>query len=193
MIASLKGVVLEGEEKSIVLEAGGVGYRVMVLSGVRSKARVGTPLSLLIHHHVGENDETLYGFDTKEYLRHFLLLLTVPSIGPRTAMNVLELVTPAALAQAVSEKDTALLTKVSGVGKRTAERIVIELQGKLTAPKRKQVSGAVQQEVVEALVSLGYSNAQAKEAVSKLSPRIDSVEEAVRAVLQQQGKQHLKK
>lgn len=188
MIARLQGIVIDQEDKALVIDVQGVGYRVFTLSSVRKKSQMNTPLTLFIHHHVSDTEETLYGFSSKNYLEHFKLLLTVPTIGPRTAMNILEIASPATLAQAVAENDTELLTKVSGIGRKTAGRIIIELKGKIAEIKQRVPSGSVQQETIEALVSLGYTRAQAKTAAAKLAPAITTVEDAVRAVLQVQGK-----
>jgi Holliday junction DNA helicase RuvA len=188
MIARLTGKVLDKEAKALLLDVGGVGYRVFVVKEVREKSATNSPLTLFIYHHVSESEETLYGFFTQEHLDYFELLLKVPTVGPRTAMNILEVASPATLAQAVGSSDTTLLTKVSGVGKKTAQRIIVELKGKMPTLGVQGASGALQDEVMEALVSLGYSKAQARQAVGKLPAGIKSVEAALRWVLQAQGK-----
>lgn len=189
MIAYLTGTVLEHEPKALIIMVQGVGYRVAVVSKVREKYPVGSSLSLRIYHHVTDSEETLFGFDTKEYLDTFYLLLTVPSVGPKTAMNILEVAPPEVLAQAVATEDKALLTKVSGVGKKTVQRLLIELKEKMPKPTRiAGPSGAVQQETIEALISLGYTPSQARQAVAKVPKTVKRVEDAVRLVLQSQGK-----
>ncbi len=180
------GKVIEREEGSIVLDVNGVGYRVAVLPSLQHKAREGTELSLQIYHHVSSETQTLFGFKVKEDLECFKLLLTVPSVGPRTAMSILEAAAPRVLAQAVAEGDLVLLTKVSGVGRKTAERILIELKGKIETGIVSGVVGGVQQEAVEALSSIGFTALQAREAVSKLPKSVKTIEEAVRYVLQRQ-------
>jgi len=186
MIAYLSGTVLEKEAKSLIVLAGGVGYRVAAAPNVLEAAQTGETITLYIHHHVGAEAEELYGFASREELRHFDLLLTVPSVGPRTALGILYIAPPPVLAQAVAEQDTALLTKVSGVGKKTAERILIELAGKLQPSEAAGPAGAVQREAVEALVSLGYTLAAARSAVQDLPRDTVTVEDAVRHVLQTQ-------
>src|SRR5687768_15194776 len=133
MIARLTGKVVEREPKALILDVQGVGYRVAVLATALERTKVGDTVTLKIHHQVSDDAEALYGFIKNEDLQYFQLLLTVPSVGPRTAMNILEIAPPATLAQAVSERDTGLLTKVSGIGRKTANRIIVELQGKLDA------------------------------------------------------------
>lgn len=184
MIARLTGKVLEKEEKAVIVDVGGVGYRVMVLERVRHKIKTGETVSFKIHHHVSEEAENLFGFEEKEYLSTFTLLLTVPSVGVRTAMGILEIASPKTLAQAVAEEDMALLTKVSGVGKKTAQRIMIELKEKLKAPKHKALAGKLQQEIMEALESLGYTAHAARAAVEHLPKTVKRVEEGVKLVLQ---------
>lgn len=186
MIARLKGVVLEREERALILDVNGVGYRVAVLSGTREQAQAGEETSLNIYHHINQDSQALYGFSSKEELKYFELLLTVPSVGPKTALGILEVAPPHVLEQAVAENDIALLTKVSGVGKKTGERILVELKGKIKARKSAGISGAIQQEAMEALVSIGFSPARAREAVRRLPKEITKVEEAVRAVLKTQ-------
>ena len=187
MIARLSGKVLERESKALVVDVNGVGYRVAVLGLLWEKVRKGDEVVLRIHHHITSDGEGLYGFENREDLRFFELLLTVPSVGPRTAVSILEVAPPKVLAQAVTEEDTALLTKVSGVGRKTAERILVELKEKIMAPVIMGASGNVQQEAVEALTSIGFTANQARVAVQKLPKEVETVEEAVKQVLQVQG------
>lgn len=170
----------------MIVDVNGVGYRVAVLSATREKMNVGEKVELRIYHQTNQDAENLYGFDTKEQLHYFELLLTVPSVGPKTALGILEIAPPRVLEQAVAGHDVTLLTKVSGVGKKTAERILVELQGKVKAKHVGGISGAIQQETVEALMSIGFSPAQAREAVRRLPKEVTTVEEAVRAVLKSQ-------
>lgn len=187
MIARLTGTVLEREAKALVVDVQGVGFRVRVLSSLRAAARRGENVSLRVHHHVADGAEDLYGFAKQEDLAFFELLLLVPSVGPRTAMNILDIAPPRVLEQAVAEDDITMLTKVSGVGRKTAERILVELKERVAAPVVSGAAGGVQRGVIEALVSLGYSTEQARAAVRRLPASVATVEEAVRAVLQSQG------
>lgn len=171
-----------------MVETGGVGYRVRTLSATREKLTEGAEVTLRIYHHVGQDDETLFGFETAEQLKYFELLLTVPSVGPKTALNILDVAPPRILEQAVAENDKTLLTKVSGVGKKTAERILVELAGKIGKPSERGVSGAIQQEAIEALLSIGFSPAQAREAVRRLPKEVTTVEEAVRTALKERAR-----
>jgi Holliday junction DNA helicase RuvA len=185
MIALITGEIVEKEEKSLVVMAGGVGYRVAVLPTLLGRALTSDQVTLRIHHHISDDNEALYGFESKDDLVCFELLLTVPSVGPRTAMAILEAAPPSVLEQAVAEEDIAVLTKVSGVGRKTAERILVELKEKIKAPLAPGVAGGVQQGAMEALVSIGYKTAQAREAVQRLPKDVKTVEEAVKAALRQ--------
>lgn len=184
MIAFIKGEVIEREEKALVVMTGGVGYRVRVTSGLRNKFGIGDKVSLRIFHHISSDNQTLFGFEEQEELVCFELLITVPSVGPRTAIGILEIAPPRILEQAVAEDDMALLNKVSGVGKKTAQRILVELKGKIKEPSLRGAGGNIKQEAVEALVSIGFTKQQARDAVQELPKDVGSTEEAVRAALQ---------
>lgn len=183
MIALLTGKVWEKEEKSLIVDINGIGYRVAALSIWREKTRTGQPITMHIYHQVGQDTEALYGFETKKDLRYFELLLTVPSVGPKTAMNILDIAPSDTLARAVASGDVKLLTKVSGIGKKTAERILVELKEKLDPAEGGEKMGNIQEETMSALINMGYTRAQARLAVQKLSRDTKTVEEAVKSVL----------
>lgn len=187
MIATIRGKIIEREPKGFIVDVHGIGYRIYVGSRLREQLATGADVTLQIHHHISEDRQDLYGFADSEELRYFQLLLTVPSVGAKTARNILDIAPPRVLDQAVADRDVTLLTKVSGIGKKTAQRIVIELQEKLKAPQKRSVSGALQHETMEALVSIGYTSAQARIVVSKLPKDVKTVEEAVKAALQAQA------
>lgn len=188
MIARLTGQIIEREDRGVILDVSGVGYRVAVLSSFREKVKRGDNVTLRTYHHTNDEGQSLFGFATKEDLTYFQLLLMVPSVGPRTAMNILEVAPPATLSQAIQEQDTGLLTKVSGVGRKTADRIIIELKGKITALPVAGTSSAIQQDTIAALTSIGFSANQARDLVQKLPKDIVTVEAAVRAVLKEKVK-----
>lgn len=188
MIAQLKGVVIELERRAVVLDVAGVGYRVMVGVGLLEKISVGQELTLKIYHHITDSDQLLFGFEAARDLEYFELLLTVPSVGPKTAMGILDAAPPAVLTQAVFQKDMIVLTGISGVGRRTAERILVELSGKLAQlpiENGGKAASSIQQEAMEALVAIGFKPAQAKAAVQKLPADVATVEQAVKAALKQ--------
>ncbi|TSC71967.1 MAG: holliday junction DNA helicase RuvA [Parcubacteria group bacterium Gr01-1014_38] len=189
MIDSLTGTVAEVGTDFLVLDVGGVGYHLTVLPSVPGTVKTGERLMLLTHLHVREDELSLYGFATDEERRFFRLLLTVPGIGPRTAMSILAVAPPDILVRAVTADDATLLTKVSGIGRKTAERVVTELKARLERDYPTVVGrGATPHgDVIEALVVLGYTRAQAREAARKLPTELTDLENGVRAALQLLG------
>jgi Holliday junction DNA helicase RuvA len=186
MIARLTGNIIEREEKAVILDVHGVGYRVFMVSALREKLPLGINTTLVIYDHKTESDEILFGFENIRELDYFQLLLKVPSIGPKTAMGILDVVPPHMLSQAVQTGDVTLLTSMPGVGKKTAERIIIELKGKLGDLPTGSIFAIhrpVLQETVDALVAIGYTQVQARQVVEKLPKDIATVEEAVKAAL----------
>lgn len=186
MIALLTGKVVEQEPKGLILDVQGVGYRVRTVSSLANTVALGEVLTLRIHHQISDDAETLYGFATAEDLRFFELLLTVPSVGPKTALTILDVAPPKVLAQAVATNDLKLLTKISGVGRKTAERILVELKNKFKDVPITGVVGGIHEETMSVLINMGYSRAQAREVVQNLPTEIGSVEEAVKVLLRKQ-------
>jgi Holliday junction DNA helicase RuvA len=189
MIARIAGIIVEREDKSLIIDVSGVGDRVVVGSVLLEQLKMGDEVALHTYHHITDGGQELYGFDTGEEQKYFELLLTVPSVGARTARSILDAAPPRVLAQAVFDEDIALLTKVSGVGKRTAERLLVELKEKVEMPSRmkRRASGTLQHEVVEALVSIGYTPSQARMCAADLPKDVKTVEEAVKIALKQKA------
>ncbi len=188
MIARIQGTVAEREEKALIIDVHGIGYRVFVVTALREKSLVGSEITLTIYDHRTDSDQVLFGFEQATDREYFELLLRVPSIGPKTALGILDAAPIAILSQAIHTGDMTLLTSLSGVGKRTAERIVVELKGKiaeLPGSAMFTVDRGVHQETADALVAIGFTVAQAKQAVSKLPEDIATVEEGIKAALKQ--------
>lgn len=186
MIAYVKGIVAAAEEKAVVVEVHGIGYRVAVGGALLQTVVPGQEITLFTYHHATDSEQALFGFVTAEDLDYFRLLLTVPSIGPKTAMGILDAAPPKVLEQAIRTKDMLLLTKISGVGKRTAERILVELGGKLKGRGSEgaiALAGSLQHEVVEALIAIGFKPREARDKVAHLPADVKTVEEAVRKAL----------
>ncbi|HET7677002.1 MAG TPA: Holliday junction branch migration protein RuvA [Candidatus Limnocylindrales bacterium] len=173
MIASLEGVVGAVAADSLVLEVGGIGYRVFAGPGTLAAARPGERLKLHTHHLVREDAQALYGFRSVEDLGFFELLLTVNGVGPKVALAIVASRPVADLQLAILQSDEAVLTSVSGVGKKLAARVVLELKEKVAAAgmaaaaagdgRRPAGSGAGESEVVAALQALGYSLVEARQ------------------------------
>lgn len=189
MIGALTGTVREVNRDGVLLDVGGVGYRVAVLPSLGGGGQVGVTVTLHTHLHVREDDLALYGFVTKEELALFRMLLAVPGVGPKSAMAILSIAPVEVLVRAISSGEAALLTKVSGVGRKTAERIVVELKSRLERehPNLLGQGETPHADVIEALVALGYSLSQAREAVRNLAKDTQSVEDGVKAALQALG------
>ena len=173
MISSVRGEVLEVALDHVVIEAAGIGYRVNATPSTLATLRQGSEVRLVTAMIVREDSMTLYGFSDADTRDLFLTLLSVSGVGPRLAMATLAVHDAAALRQALADSDVAALTRVPGIGKRGAERMVVELHDKvgLVGPGAgaPAVNGnAVRSPVVEALVGLGFAAKQAEEATDKV-------------------------
>jgi Holliday junction DNA helicase RuvA len=186
MIAQLRGKVIAKEGSEIVMDVRGVGYRVFVLPQLCQRLTPGILLSLYTRLIVREDEMSLYGFATLQERRMFDLLTSVPGVGPKGAMNVLALVSPAELEAAIVQGDEQALTKVSGIGRRTAERIVVELKEKMVGGALAPATGARAQ-ILDALVAMGYKVQEARAAVQRLPAKVDSMEEGLREALRALG------
>jgi holliday junction DNA helicase RuvA len=173
MIASVRGEVLEVALDHVVIEAAGVGYRINATPSTLATLRQGSEARLITAMIVREDSQTLYGFPDGESRDLFLTLLSVSGVGPRLAMATLAVHDAAALRQALADSDVAALTRVPGIGKRGAERMVLELRDKIaavggSAPAPAINGHAVRGPVVEALVGLGFAAKQAEEATDNV-------------------------
>ena len=179
MIARLAGTVAEKGDGHAVVDVGGVGYRVYLSQA--SLARLppaGERVALRTYTHVREDALELFGFATEEEEAVFRELIGVKNVGPRAAQNILSGIEARELAAAVAQGDVARLTRVPGVGKKTAERLVVELKEKLLALARAAApaplpAGSVEEQLQQALVGLGYRPQQAEGAVAALRERMD--------------------
>jgi Holliday junction DNA helicase RuvA len=197
VIASVRGEVLEIALDHVVVESGGVGYRVNATPTTLATLRRGDETRLVTAMIVREDSMTLYGFAESEARDLFGLLQTVSGVGPRLAMATLAVLEPAALRAALADGNTAALTRVPGIGKRGAERMIVELRDKVAAygvgedsPALSSVSSPVGEQVVEALVGLGFPLKQAEQSadsVLKTDPAADT-STALRAALSALGK-----
>jgi Holliday junction DNA helicase RuvA len=170
MIGSIKGKIILKTEKFLIVETNGVGYKISVSPDVLSKAKkTGEEISFWIHTHVREDTLDLYGFLERKELEFFEMLINVSGIGPRSALAILGIVSIETLRKAIGTGDTSYLTKISGIGKKTAEKIIIELRDKIGEEKGgSSLQGEL--DALEALKSLGYSQSEAREALKKVSP-----------------------
>ena len=188
MIASLEGLVVHRAENRLTVQVGPVGLWVWVPRALAEQASTGKSVALHTYLVVREDALTLYGFDTAEARDLFVLLLGVNGVGPRLALAVLSALSPAALRRAVFQEQPDIFQRVPGVGKKTAQKIVLHLQDRLT-PEETLTSVAAMPdtdtEVLEALTALGYSVVEAQAAIQSLpSDAPHDVETRLRLALQ---------
>ncbi len=188
MIASLSGTILKIEESSLVIGVGGVGVRVFVPRTVlEDVGGVGRSLRLHTHLIVREQELSLYGFETEEDLQLFEVLLGVNGVGPKVALAILATLSPEMLKSAIMREETAVLQRVPGIGKKTAERIMFQLRDKLDLT---QVSTAVplvsdvDADVIDFLTGLGFSIVEAQSALQNIPRDVKSFDERVQMALQ---------
>ncbi len=186
MIGRLSGKLVAKHPPQVLVDVGGVAYEVDVpMSTFYSLPATGDPVTLHTHLAVREDAHVLYGFATLEERSAFRQLIRISGVGARTALSVLSGLSVAELAQAVAMQDAVRLTKVPGIGKKTAERLMLELKGKITETQARPASGA--SDVVNALIGLGYSEKEALAAVKGLPPGL-AVTEGIRAALKSLSK-----
>ncbi len=188
MIAYLHGIIKIKTDKFLVLEVNNIGYKIFAPQNVlESLNSEGEEQELFIHHYVSEDREELYGFLNFQDLEFFELLMSVSGIGPKSALGVMAIASTEDLRNAILSEDTSIFTKVSGVGQKTAERIILELKNKIPGGV---TPGIVSQdlEVLDALIKLGYSQKEAREALRQAPRDLILASERVKWALQNLGK-----
>lgn len=174
MIGFLKGFVEELLPDLVLIDVGGVGYRVEISSQTFNRLSPKTEVKLLIYHHITENDQRLFGFYSKEEKKLFEKLITVKGVGPKLGLTIVSGLPANLLIQAIFNSDFATLTRVPGIGKKTAERITLELKDKIaeigmpiTSGENQPTSG-ITDEVISALESLGFKRKEAEQTALKV-------------------------
>jgi len=193
MIGRLSGKLVSEElDGTAIVDVGGVGYELMLPLGAAVRARDGSDqVTLHVHTHVREEALDLYGFPSSLERSLFRLLISVPNIGPKTALAVLSELPPPDLIRAVNQNDLTRLNKITGIGKKTAERLVLELKGKLPnvglepLAVRPPKGGGDRDRILGALTNMGYRPAEAERAVASLEDQVGQVpvETALKAAL----------
>ncbi len=189
MIGKLSGTLIEKQPPQVLVDCHGVGYEVDVpMSTFYNLPAVGSPVSLLTHFVVREDAQLLYGFGTATERDTFRQLIRISGVGPRTALGVLSGMSVEELARAVTEQSPGRLVKVPGIGKKTAERLLLELKGKLGADQGTAVPGAVgdaHHDIQQALMALGYNDREAALALKSLPADIgvsEGIKQALKAL-----------
>jgi len=187
MIAFLRGRIINKAGNYLILETGNLGYQIFVSENFLNNLKIGTEAEIYTHHHVREEAADLYGFKNLEDLELFESLLTVSGVGPKSALGVLAMASAGDIKEAIIRGDADLLTKVSGIGKKTAERIVLDLKNKV---QRWNDSGEIfnplssqESDEIDALMSLGYSLSEARQALKSVEPEIAESGARVKAAL----------
>lgn len=185
MIASLTGTIKKLDTKSVVLDVNDVGYRVFLTADTLHTLKTGDKQSFFTYLAVRENAMDLYGFCDQKEQDLFELLISISGIGPKGAINILSSVTADTLINAIGSGSTNHLIKVSGIGKKTAEKIVLELKDKLGALSSEEYSTGLNSDsdVIEALKMLGYGTEEARESLKKIDKTIIDTGDKVKAAL----------
>lgn len=188
MIYSVAGKITLKKNTYVVVNSGGLGFKVFIsLNTYKNLPEAGASVVLLTHFRVREDGMSLYGFLEEKELNFFEALLSVSGVGPKSALGVLNAAPVDRLAGAISKGETELLQRSYGIGKRTAERIVVELKDKIVfdGTKGEEAVRLIESDsdVYEALTSLGYSGKQAKEAIDKIDQKLKGVDERLRDAL----------
>ncbi len=190
MIAHLRGIVIEKTVGSVIIEAGGVGYEVVLAAADHGRLVQGEEASLYIYEQIREDAHNLYGFSDVASKHFFEQLLSISGIGPKVAINVLSSATLDQLQSAIAGGDPEILRGVAGIGKKTAERIVVELKNKMDslgilAGSQAGTAVSSTDTAYQALIGLGYTPSQAAEALRGIPDDIVGEQARVKAALKQ--------
>ncbi len=189
MIAKIKGKIAYFRDHYVVVDVGGVGYKAFVTDFTMGKIAGKEEIELFTHTYVREDTLSLYGFLTLDELEMFELLISISGIGPKAGIGILSIAEPKTIRAAVISGDSSILTRVSGVGKKTAERVILELKNRIAElPGEDQGAARADSDAIEALTSLGYSASQAREALKSVPENVKDVSGRVRAALKSLGK-----
>lgn len=183
MIITLAGKVTAKGESWVVVETAGVGYEVRVAAAPLARLRTDEDVRLWTHEHTRDDGRELYGFLSQSEHRLFRKLIAVSGVGPKTALAMFGLGAARDIELMIEKGDVARLSSVSGIGKKTAQKIVLELKGRLVSDESGESD-----DVVTALVGLGYSREKAREALSRVGAAEDSDEKKLRAALRELGR-----
>jgi len=191
MISYLEGKILDKNEKFFVVDVNGIGYKIFSHSGILEKIpENGQNVKIWTHLYVREDAMDLYGFLNKEELEFFEILISISGIGPRSALGILEVASVSSLKQAIVSEDETFFTKVSGIGRKTAQRLILELKSKLAKTVVLEKGGSFKEmgDAFEALVALGYRQSDVRRVLNELPKDMKSAEAKVKEVLKRLGR-----
>lgn len=180
MIAYLKGKIINKTPTYLIVENNGLGYKVFSTPEMLEKP-MGSVCELYIYHKSSDDGQTLFGVDSFEGLQFFELLITVTGVGPKMALTIISSSKLDILQQAIVNADSDIFTRMSGVGKKTAERIILELKNKISGGFLESMAGG-SSDLYDALTSLGYNPREVREAVNQIDSTLDTAEQIKQAL-----------
>lgn len=189
MIAHVSGVVAEKFNSSVIIDVQGIGYEIAVPLGDYDNTVLGEPVKFYTYHHIREQSQELFGFSSLAAKKLFELLITVQGVGPKAGLAILSLADSETVRNAIANSDAAFITKASGVGKKTAERVVVDLSDKVGLALRSDVNNLGvshttigTDEALEALMALGYNLNDATKALEGVSSELSTAERVTQAL-----------
>jgi len=188
MIGFIEGKLETSNDRYVIVSVNGIGYKIYISANTFKKLpKIGEKVKLLTHLHVREDVFDLYGFLSQEELEFFELLISISGIGPKGATNILKVASVETLKKAIANEESSILTKVSGIGKKTAEKIILELKTKVAGELLGEKSKA-DSEAIDALIGLGYKLSEAREALKSVPSHFQDVGEKIKEALKILGK-----
>lgn len=189
MLAFIRGQIIAKRPGSVIVETNNLGYQIFIGEKNWESLQSEQAVELFIYHNVREDTEDLYGFNNLDELSLFELLISVSGVGPKSALSVLSLASAEQIKQAIILGDESLLTQVSGIGKKTAQRLILELKNKISGLPLDLANGSilnnnVDQDDLEALLALGYNLAKARQALAKVDNQITDPAQRLKLALQ---------
>jgi len=193
MISFLSGKIINKGHNFVILQADNIGYQIFVNAKIWTDLNNGQEVEFYTHHHVSETAQDLYGFKNFSELEFFKLLISISGVGPKSALGVLAMASVEEIKESIVTGDPSLLNKVSGIGAKTAERIVLELKNKIDRLSPMEGGGTLSgvnmsSDEIDALIALGYSLQQARETLKQVDSSITDSGERIRAALRGLGK-----
>lgn len=187
MIAHVSGVVSEKFGSAVIVDVHGIGYEVQVAAGDFDTALTGETVKFYTYHHIREQSQELFGFSSLAAKKLFELLITVQGVGPKAALSILSLGDSEQVRNAIANSDSAYITQATGVGKRIAERVIVDLTDKVGLAVQitrtgGSVSATMDDEALEALIALGYSLADASKALENISGDLSTAARVTQAL-----------
>ncbi|OGF31038.1 Holliday junction DNA helicase RuvA, partial [Candidatus Falkowbacteria bacterium RIFOXYC2_FULL_36_12] len=186
--AYIKGTIIDLGNNFLIIENQGLGYKVYSTNQLIQSSQLGQDIAVFLHHNLKEDSSDLYGFVTKQELLLFQQLISVSGIGPKTALGVFAVSSVLDIHSAIASQDSSMLKKVSGIGAKTADRIILELKNKISFLDDSSLKSSAQMEAnsdaIDTLTALGYSTEQARQALSQIPNETSDLSEKIKLALQ---------